>query len=475
VHYATNYVNAFWNGTQLAFGDGLNANGVSLASVMDITAHELTHAVTEQTSDLVYSGASGALNEAMSDIAASTCEWFRDNGGDTGGPTSADNYVVGEDYYLAADQLRFMADPAADGSSRDFWIPDLDNIDVHFGSGIANLAFHLLAEGGTHPRGKSSTVVTGIGILDAGQIFFRTNTAYLLPSSDFLDARIASIQAATELFGDGSTQVTATDDAWTAVGVPSPPDYVVIETLPGLSSATSLSFSYPAQGATAMKFEISGGTGDADLYVRFGSPPTSTLYDCRPYRSGNSETCEFDPAQAGTYHVTIDAYAPFSGVTFTASAARPAAPWVVLSSTSFESGMGPYRLGGRDAARVRGAFASSPEFSVRLRDGSGAASSFATRTGWDLTGRTELRVQYSAIANGMEDGERYLVELSVDGGAFQPVGTFAAGTDFENGVRQEMDLQLALPGTTGVRVRFRCDASGNRDQVYLDDVVLSAR
>ena len=59
---------------------------------------------------------------------------------------------------------------------------------------------------------------------------------------------------------------------------------------------------------------MSGGSGDADLYVRRGSAPTTSTYDCRPYKSGNAESCSFDPAQAGTYHVMLVGYSAFSGV-----------------------------------------------------------------------------------------------------------------------------------------------------------------
>ncbi|MDX1392377.1 MAG: PPC domain-containing protein, partial [Rheinheimera sp.] len=66
----------------------------------------------------------------------------------------------------------------------------------------------------------------------------------------------------------------------------------------------------------AVTFQISGGSGDADLYVRYGSQPTTTSYNCRPYLYGNNEVCTFNNPQAGTWHVGIRAYSAFSGVTF---------------------------------------------------------------------------------------------------------------------------------------------------------------
>jgi len=72
-------------------------------------------------------------------------------------------------------------------------------------------------------------------------------------------------------------------------------------------------------GASNLKFVMSGGTGDADMYVKFGSAPTDTVYDCRPYVSGNAETCTIATAQAGTYYVNLKAYSTFSGVSLTGS------------------------------------------------------------------------------------------------------------------------------------------------------------
>lgn len=90
----------------------------------------------------------------------------------------------------------------------------------------------------------------------------------------------------------------------------------------GLSGAAGSTQYFTLQvpaGATNLKFVTSGGTGDADLYVKFGSQPTTTSYDCRPYLSGNNETCNIATAQAGTYHVMIRGYRAFSGLSLTGS------------------------------------------------------------------------------------------------------------------------------------------------------------
>ena len=71
-------------------------------------------------------------------------------------------------------------------------------------------------------------------------------------------------------------------------------------------------------GMSTLDIDMSGGTGDGDLFVRFGSQPTSSSYDCRPYKSGNNESCSFSNPQAGTWHISINAYQTFSGVTLNA-------------------------------------------------------------------------------------------------------------------------------------------------------------
>ena len=218
VHVGQSYVNAFWDGTQLAFGDGDGVTSANLALALDIAAHELTHGVTSNTSDLVYAGESGGLNESMSDIFGAVCSWYRD-----GGVVSDNTWKMGEEVWtpaIAGDALRYMNDPRRDGPSLDFFADYTSGVDVHYSSGIPNLAFYLLSQGGRHPRGRSAVTVSGIGIARAAQIFYRTNTVTLLgnPDATFAETKIASEQAAAQL-GYSSADIAAVGDAWLAVGV----------------------------------------------------------------------------------------------------------------------------------------------------------------------------------------------------------------------------------------------------------------
>jgi len=319
VHYSNNYVNAYWNGTQMVYGDGDGTTASSLARSMDVTAHELTHAVTNTESNLVYSGESGGLNEAMSDIFGGVCEWFRD-----GKVISNNTWIVGDDCWTPAtpgDGLRYMNDPVKDNKSLDYYPNYTSGTDVHYSSGIANLAFFLLSQGGTHPRGRTTTVVPAIGIEKAARVFYKINTDILTSSSNFAAAKTASEQAATQL-GFTAAEIDAVKKAWEAVGVgvpvPPPPttaltNGVAVNSLSGSTGAKAyFSLAVPA-GATNLSFTTSGGTGDVDLYVKFGSAPTTSSYDCRPYKSGNAESCPIASAQAGTYYVMLHAYSSYSG------------------------------------------------------------------------------------------------------------------------------------------------------------------
>lgn len=90
----------------------------------------------------------------------------------------------------------------------------------------------------------------------------------------------------------------------------------------GLSGAATEELSFTMEvpaGATDLNFAMAGGTGDADLYVKFGSAPTTSSYDCRPYKGGNAESCPIATAQAGTYHVKVIGYSEFTGVNLTGS------------------------------------------------------------------------------------------------------------------------------------------------------------
>ena len=115
VHYGQNYSNAFWDGTQMTYGDGAG-NAAPLVEI-DVAGHEMSHGVTENTAGLAYTGDAGGLNEATSDIFGTAVEWYANNPNDPG------DYLIGEKLNLNGNgtPLRYMDKPSKDGASKDCW------------------------------------------------------------------------------------------------------------------------------------------------------------------------------------------------------------------------------------------------------------------------------------------------------------------------------------------------------------------
>jgi Zn-dependent metalloprotease len=329
VHHQVAYNNAFWNGSQLVYGDGDGSSFSPLGNALDVGAHELTHAVTTYSANLVYSNESGALNEGTSDIMASAVEAWKD------GAVSADTWKVGEDVYTpgtAGDALRSMADPTASGDSDYYptrYTGTADGGGVHTNSGIANLAFKLMVTGGTHPRGKTTNVVTALSatpltsINMGGKIWYRALTVYMNSTTNFAGARTATAQAATDLYG--AAAAASVNGAWDAVGVAGPAPTVVLSNgvallSQGASTGTWKHYKITVPASqTSLAIVMSGGTGDGDLYVKRGSQPTSSVWDYRPYLSGNNETVSVTNPVAGDWFISIYAYSTFSGVSIKAT------------------------------------------------------------------------------------------------------------------------------------------------------------
>jgi Zn-dependent metalloprotease len=222
VHYGNKYVNAFWDGTKMTYGDG---DGVSYGPLvsLDVAGHEMSHGVTEHSANLTYSGESGGLNESTSDIFGTLVEFYANNAGDPG------DYLIGERFDLKSHLgLRRMDNPSSDGSSASCWSSNVGNLDVHYSSGVGNHFFYLLAEGSgskviggvTHTSTTcNGSTVTGIGRDAAGKIWYRALTVYMTSSTNYAGARTASLNAARDLYGAGSAQYNAVAAAWSAVSV----------------------------------------------------------------------------------------------------------------------------------------------------------------------------------------------------------------------------------------------------------------
>ncbi len=221
------YCNAFYipGSRVMVFGEGLPTGWTCggrtfnyFAAALDVVSHEYSHGVTDYSSRLIYRNESGALNEAFSDIMATGVEFYFQEPGS--GPLRAD-YLHAED--VSPGGYRSLQNPLAFDDPDHYSIRyrgTRDNGGVHINSGIANHAFYLAIEGGTHRL--SRVAVQGVGFANREQIervFYRAFTSFLTPASDFATARVATIQAARELYGAGSSAERAVTQAWTAVGV----------------------------------------------------------------------------------------------------------------------------------------------------------------------------------------------------------------------------------------------------------------
>ncbi|PPS72839.1 MULTISPECIES: M4 family metallopeptidase [Streptomyces] len=226
VHYGKDYNNAFWddNCFCMTYGDGDGKLMGPLVS-LDVAGHEMSHGVTSKTAALTYSGESGGLNEATSDIFGTLVEFHAANAEDRG------DWLIGEKVVrsgLGREALRFMDKPSKDGKSADCWNAKLGDLDVHYSSGVGNHFAYLLAEGSgkkslngvayNSPTCDGSTV-NGIGRAALGKIWYRALTVYMTSSTDYADARTATLSAAKDLYGADSTEHKAVAAAWKAVAV----------------------------------------------------------------------------------------------------------------------------------------------------------------------------------------------------------------------------------------------------------------
>ncbi len=299
VHYSNSYENAFWDGSAMTFGDGATTF-YPLVS-LDVSAHEVSHGFTEQNSGLVYSSMSGGMNEAFSDMAGEAAESYMNGSND---------WMVGEQIFKGNGALRYMQDPTQDGRSIGHADDFTSSMDVHYSSGVFNKAFYLLA------------TTSGWSTRMAFEAMTLANQTYWTANSTFDEGGCGVYQAA----GDKGFDQAAVRAAFAAVGVntcdapPPPPPGVlekgVAQTISG-GTGSETHWEFDATDAnSSVTFNMSGGTGDADLYVKLGSAPTSSSYDCRPYASGNTEACNF--TNAGTYYVMVNGYSAYSGTTLVA-------------------------------------------------------------------------------------------------------------------------------------------------------------
>ncbi|MCI1188683.1 M4 family metallopeptidase [Hymenobacter sp. DH14] len=214
------YENAYWDGTEMTYGDG--ASTFKPLTALDVCGHEIGHAVCEKTANLTYSNESGAMNEGFSDIWGASVEAF---GVSKYSLTGKSTYLIGEEIMKAGGALRSMSSPntyqqPAYYKGTYWYTGTADNGGVHTNSGVLNYWYYLISNGKTGTNEKSQSFsVAGLGLDAAAKITFRAESVYLTASSNYANARTYTIKAAQDLYGVGSTQEQSVTNAWYAVGI----------------------------------------------------------------------------------------------------------------------------------------------------------------------------------------------------------------------------------------------------------------
>ncbi|PTM85363.1 M4 family metallopeptidase, partial [Streptomyces sp. VMFN-G11Ma] len=312
VHYSSGYVNAFWDDSCfcMTYGDG-SGNTHALTS-LDVAGHEMSHGVTSNTAGLDYTGESGGLNEATSDIFGTGVEFYANNSSDVG------DYLIGEKIDINGDgsPLRYMDKPSKDGGSADSWYSGVGNLDVHYSSGPANHMFYLLSEGSgtktingvTYNSPTSDGVaVAGIGRAAALQIWYKALTTYMTSSTNYAGARTAALNAAAALYGTNSVQYAGVGNAFAGINVGghiTVPSNGVTVTNPGSQSST-------VGTAVSLQVSASSTNGGSLTYAASGLPTGLSINSSTGVISGT-------PTTAGTYSTTVTV-TDSTGATGTAS------------------------------------------------------------------------------------------------------------------------------------------------------------
>jgi Zn-dependent metalloprotease len=282
VHIGTGYDNAFWSDSCfcMTYGDGTS---FTVLTALDVAGHEMSHGVCARTANLTYSGESGGLNEANSDIFGTMIEFYARGGSGTTIGSTGGNWTIGEQ--LATNPLRWMYKPSLDGSSPDAWSSTIGSLDVHYSSGPMNRCFYFLSQGATTTGNTSTTYLpngmTGIGNDKAAAIWYRALTVYLTSSSNYASARAAAISAAKDLYTAGSPEEQAVWNAFHGINVgaawTSSTD-TIPPTVSASESGTSgtITFSATASdnvGVTKVEFYVDGALKGTDTT----SPYSMTL------------------------------------------------------------------------------------------------------------------------------------------------------------------------------------------------------
>lgn len=287
VHYSNNYNNAYWNGSSMTYGDGtgIAAGGFSPLTSLDVTAHEVGHGVCQATCNLIYESESGALNEAFSDCWGVLIEHWADPHETDAMPKAY--WEMGEE--IGTEPLRSINNPILQGQPDTYggtnWFNVVgctpsggnDYCGVHRNSGLMNYWFFLLVNGGTGTNDLGNAyIVNPLGWTISAQILYQTELA-LSSTATYMDARIASINAANLLYGPCSFEAQCVTSSWYAVGVgpnfvPCTPQFAFTAEKLNVSEAA------PTTGCGASK-TVTIGIRPSGPTIAGGSPEVTVVAD----------------------------------------------------------------------------------------------------------------------------------------------------------------------------------------------------
>ncbi len=477
VHYSRNYVNAYWDGSRMTYGDGDGTSYGPLVA-LDIAGHELTHGVTEYAAGLVYRNESGALNESFSDIFGEMVEYYA---------TGANDWQMGTDIGIGrSGALRSMNNPNAFGDpdtygGTNYYTGTGDNGGVHINSGVQNKWFYILCvgESGTNDLGNPYAV-TGLGRAKAARIAYRNLEVYLSANSNYAAARAGAIQAATDLYGAGSAEVVATTDAWYAVGVGA-----AYAGSPGGGTTTDTQAPTTPGSLTAVNVT------DVSVGLTWGASTDNVGVTGYRVYSGASllgtvtgTSANVTGLAAGTTYTfgvsAIDAAGNESAKATRTATTTGGGGGVAgqLLASFFETGDDGWVRGGVDASRVKSSRSYEGSYSMRLQDDSGVASSITTQNAYNVAGLGAVDVKFYFNAYSMENGEAFEVEYN-GGAGWQTVARYVAGPGgFNNNTFYTATATLGAADytlTNAAKFRIQVKASSNNDQVFFDQITITSR
>ncbi|MEU6749978.1 M4 family metallopeptidase [Spirillospora sp. NPDC046719] len=473
-HYGNAYVNAFWDGTQMTYGDG-QSNARPLVE-LDVAGHEMSHGVSGALTGWEENGETGGMNEGTSDIFGTMVEFYANN------PVDTPDYTMGELININGDNqpLRWMYNPSLDGNSPNCYSSNNGSLDPHYSLGPLTHWFFLAAVGsGDHGYGNSptcnSSTVTGIGNDKAAKIWYKALASYANSNENYAQARTDSLKAAADLYGTHCTEYNTVNAAWAAVSVTGSDP--VPGTCPGQGggpTVTSPGDQTSTVGqAVSVQIKASDPNGQALTYSATGLPAGLTINASTGVISGT-------PTTAGTSTVTVTAKNT-SGQTGTATftwTVNPvgggtcSSPGNKVSNGGFESGTSPW----------------TTTSGVVSANGSGETAHSGTHFAWlDGYGQshTDSATQSVTIPANCKATLTYYLHVDTDespGTAYDKLTVKANGTtvasysnlDANSGYAQKSIDLSAYAGQT-VTLSF----SGTEDaylqtSFVLDDVALNA-